>query len=171
MSMTLIETKTVGTAVASLEFTSIPADFTDLYFLSSSRSTRTNSTNDSMIIKLNGTEGEMRRLFGTGSSASSDSLATMTALISTNATTANTFSNDSVYIANYTASTNKSLSVDSVSENNATAATQLIAAAAWSNSAAVTSVSFAPVNGDLVVGSTISLYGITKGSDGIVTTS
>ena len=172
MTMTLIETKTLGTAAASLEFTEIPQTFTDLLVVSSARSTRTGSTDDSMVIKLNGSDGTARRLFGGGSgSGFSDSTLQIVAFISTNATTSNTFSNDSFYIPNYTASTNKSVSIDSVSENNATAATQLISAGLWSSTAVVNALSFTPLNGNLVAGSTISLYGILKGSDGIVTTS
>ncbi len=171
MTMTLIETKTLGTAAASIEFTSIPQDYTDLVILSSSRSSRTAQINDQMNIKLNGIDGSMRNLFGNGSAVFSQAPAQMTAFMSTDLATASTFSNDSIYVANYTSSTNKSLSIDSVTENNATAAIQAIGAGLWSNTAAVTSITFTPINGNFVAGSTMSLYGILKGSDGIVTTS
>jgi hypothetical protein len=169
-AMTLIETKTLGTAQASIEFTSIPQDYTDLVILSSSRSSRTAQINDQMNIKLNGIDGSMRNLFGTGSAVASQQPAQMTAFMSTDLATANTFSNDSIYVANYTSSTNKSLSIDSVTENNATAAIQAIGAGLWSNTAAVTSITFTPLNGNFVAGSTMSLYGILKGSDGVTTT-
>jgi hypothetical protein len=61
--------------------------------------------------------------------------------------------------------------VDTVSENNATAAFQRIIAGLNNSTAAITSINFFPSSGNFVAGSTISLYGITKGSDGIVTTS
>jgi len=169
-AMTLIETKTLGTAQASIEFTSIPQDYTDLVILSSSRSSRTAQINDQMNIKLNGSDGSMKNLIGTGSAVFSQEPGQMTAFVSTDLATASTFSNDSIYVANYTSSTNKSLSIDSVTENNATAAIQAIGAGLWSNTAAVTSITFTPLNGNFVAGSTMSLYGILKGSDGVTTT-
>ena len=84
--------------------------------------------------------------------------------------TANTFGNSVIYIANYAGSTYKSFSKDSITENNATAADQGVGAGLWSNTAAITSLSLT-VTSNMVAGSTFSLYGITKGSDGIVTTS
>ena len=173
--MKLIETKTLGTAAASIEFTSIPQTFTDLVCLISSRSNRA-AVNDDLRIRLNGATTDLtsRVLNGDGSAAVSysdttwDSLAIQSAASSTS----NTFGNSQVYISDYRGATNKVISVDSVSENNATAATQRLAAGLWSNTAAITSVLFSPVLGtDFVAGTTISLYGITKGSDGIVTTS
>ena len=77
-----------------------------------------------------------------------------------------------MYIPNYTGSTNKSISVDSVTENNATNNLMNIQAGLWSNTAAITSILFtSDTAGGFLAGSTISLYKITKGSDGIVTTS
>jgi hypothetical protein len=172
MTMTLIETKTVGTAVSSLAFTSIPADFTDLLVLISSRSTRSNSGDDSMVIKLNTVDGAgSRRLYGSGSAAFTDVTVPMTILISTDQNTSNTFANSSVYIPNYTVSLNKAVMVDNVSENNASYAVQQLGANLWTSTAVVNALSFTPLNGNLVVGSVFSLYGILKGSDGIVTTS
>jgi hypothetical protein len=88
-----------------------------------------------------------------------------------NAVTANTFGNIQIYFPNYAGSTNKSYSVDSVTENNETVAYQTILAGLWSNTAAITTATFTAESGNFAIGSTISLYKITKGSDGIVTTS
>ena len=65
------------------------------------------------------------------------------------------------------------MSVDAVGENNATQAFQIISAGLWANTAAITSIQLIPQSGGgtFVADSTVSLYGITKGSDGIVTTS
>ena len=171
MTMTLIETKTLGTAAASIEFTSIPQDGTDLYFLISAR------TNDpgleDLYISLNGSTSDFtsRNLDGGGASASSNTTARYLGTVNGAAQTANTFGNISVYIPNYSGATNKSFSVDAVTENNATTAIQTIAAGLWSNTEAITSVAFTPSAGSLLADTTISLYKITKGSDGIVTTS
>jgi hypothetical protein len=171
MTMTLIETKTLGSNQATIEFTSIPQDGTDLLILAAVRTTRSDAGNDNIDLTMNG-GGTITaiRLAGTGSSVFTDSTSTVRAYVTSALNTANTFGNASFYIPNYTASQNKSVSVDSVTENNATAAIPAIHASLIANTAAITSLTFDAI-GDLVTGSTISLYKITKGSDGIVTTS
>ena len=75
--------------------------------------------------------------------------------------TASTFGNTEIYIPNYTLSANKSVSIDSVGENNATAALSVLVAALWSNSAAISSISIASQNGTLLLQfSTAYLYGV-----------
>jgi hypothetical protein len=173
MSMTLIETKTLTSAAASIEFTSIPQTFTDLVFLISARSSRS-ALGDSLLLQFNGSSSGFsgRYLDGTGSARGTGTQARFGATFPGATATANTFGNGSLYIPNYTGSTNKSYSVDGVTENNATTAFQIIYAGLWSNTAAITSVLFQPDTGpNIVADSTISLYGILKGSDGIVTTS
>jgi hypothetical protein len=174
MTMTLIETKTLGTAAASIEFTSIPQTFTDLLIVSSLRSTR-NAGIDTSIIRFNGitTGYSLRELGGDGAAAFTGSSSTAGAGLATDAAnTANTFANNSCYIPNYAGSTNKSFSTDTVNETNATTAYQILLANLWSNTAAITSFILTPnVGPNWAAGSTVSLYGITKGSDGIVTTS
>jgi hypothetical protein len=85
--------------------------------------------------------------------------------------TSNTFASSSLYIPNYAGSNQKSSSLDDVAENNATASIQEIVAQLWADTAAITSITLTANSGNFVVGSTVSLYGILKGSDGIVTTS
>ena len=172
MTMTLIETKTLLSAAASLEFTSIPQDGTDLLLLTSIRSDRDSGSYDLYKIQLNGsneiTSG--RILEGNGSSAASESrIEVGVQPISLN--TSNTFNNGSHYIPNYTSSAAKSFSGDSVSEQNGTKAGQLLTAGLWNNTSPITSLKVVSGVGNLIAGSTISLYGILKGSDGIVTTS
>jgi hypothetical protein len=170
--MKLIESKTLGTAQASIEFTSIPQTFTDLIVLFGIRS---GAGVIDLKLEFNGvtTGYTQRRIYGTGAVAVSDTGNTTYGGISNEAgTTANTFSNTSIYIPNYAGSTNKSFSVDTVSENNAATAYQAIAAVLWSNTAAITSLKIEAFSvSNFAVGSTVSLYGVLKGSDGIVTTS
>ena len=175
--MKLIESKTLATAAASIEFTSIPQDATDLVLLMSGRSARTSDGRDEVFIRFNGDSGANytnRALRGSGSAA--DSVTNPTTSISrvnlpSSTTTSNTFGNGIIYILNYTALVAKSVSVDNVMENNATFSFQEIVAGLWNNTAAITSISFTPEVANFEAGSTISLYKITKGSDGIVTTS
>jgi hypothetical protein len=169
MTMTLIETKTLGAAAASIEFTSIPQDGTDLVALLSQRNS---GDNVGVVLSFNtGGAYTRRRLLGDGSATSSDT-PTNDVLQSASVFTANTFSNSSIYVPNYTGSTSKSYSVDTVTENNATTSYQALYAGLWDGTAAITTLKLTAGGGfNFVAGSTVSLYKVTKGSDGIVTTS
>jgi hypothetical protein len=173
--MQLIESKTLGTAQASILFTSIPSTFTDLVAVLSIRTNRSPQKDDLIAIKINGvtTNQSERELFGDGSSrGSSSGLGAIYSYANSTGATSNTFGNSSVYIPNYTAAVAKSFSVDSVNENNATGAYQSILAGLWNSTAAITSLEFYPLYGTTMdSGSIISLYGVLKGTDGIVTTS
>jgi hypothetical protein len=174
MTMQLIETKTLATAAAAIEFTSIPQTFTDLVIVMSCRTDRAAGV-DGINGNINGSSANFtsRNLIGDGSVSSSNSTSVGTLGLATDSlNTANTFGNSVAYITNYTAATNKSISSDQVIENNAAASFQILRAILWSNTAAITSINFVPQNGtNIVAGSTISLYGVLKGSDGIVITS
>jgi hypothetical protein len=172
MTMQLIETKTLGTAAASIEFTSIPQNFTDLVVLSSLRSSRA-STVEIVKLEFNAvtTGYTYRELVGDGGvAASSTGSYTRFALIPGTSNTANTFSNDINYIPNYTASAAKTFSTDSVNENNATgqfSAYINIVANAWTGTAAITSFKLTNFfSSNFIAGSTVSLYGVLKGSGG-----
>ena len=174
MSMTLIETKTLATTAASIQFTSIPQDGTDLYFLLSLRSSDTNTA--ALRVYPNGSSTNLtaRILYGSGTafaSANQTNGVMILGGLSTVGDTSFSFSNASVYIPNYSGSTNKSFSTDGANETAGSEAFQGIGAGFWSSTAAITSVTFLGNTGNLEIGSTISLYKITKGSDGIVTTS
>jgi hypothetical protein len=173
MTMTLIETKTLGSAAASIAFTSIPQDGTDLVFLASARSAVA-ATNDIVLVSFNSSTSNFSGIFldGSGSGTSTGSFARIGGNANGNTSTANTFSNFSLYAPNYSGSSNKSYSVEYVSENNATAAFQLIFAGLWSNTSAISSVTFTTNSAsNFAVGSTVSLYKITKGSSGGVVVS
>lgn len=171
--MKLIETKTLTGTAASIEFTSIPQTYTDLLVLVSLRGTTSQIYILTDIFFNGSTTGfSSRGLEGNGSSAVSYTNSTIYINAGNGATsTANTFSNHSIYIPNYAGSTNKSVSVDGVSENNATTAYASIQAGLWANTAAITSIQIKARADSFVAGSTVSLYGIKSGSDGIVTVS
>jgi len=175
MSLTHIETIELGSSQASITFSSIPQDYDDLVLVHSIRTARNNNVRDQLVLSLNGSGSNFSviKLDGNGSSAGSQSYAVgRFAQVSTTNATSNTFGNGSLYISNYTASQNKSFSADSVSEDNGSTAYQSIYAGLWSNTSAVTSLSFVSADAfDLLSGSTASLYGVTAGGDGTVTTS
>lgn len=171
MTMTLISTVTVGSGgAASIDFNSIAGTFTDLCILVSARSNRSGVNNDNVGIKFNGvtTNQIARKLWGTGSSVGSDTDSVIFANATGNAATASTFGNGSFYIPNYAGSTNKSVSIDTTSENNATGLFMFLQAGLWSSTAAITSISLYPAAGGTSWDqySTASLYGILKGSGG-----
>ena len=170
--MKLIETKTLASSAGSIEFTDIPQNFTDLYILTSLRCNSGGTWVDAALRFNDSTTNYSERgLFGNGASTGTFTSTGVVVRIPTPGFTANTFSNDSVYIPNYTGSSAKSVSIDNVTENNGTTSLQQITAGLWNDSSAITKIVFLGSSGDLSAGSTISLYKITKGSDGIVTTS
>lgn len=160
MTMQLISTITVGSGgAASIEFTGIPQDGTDLLVISSLRHSVDNA-GGTLSFNTGGTFTR-RRLLGTGSAASSDT-ATVDYQVNTSTSTASTFASGAIYVPNYTSGAAKSYSVDSVNENNASLANQSIIAGLWSETAAITSVTLTPGSGNFVQHSTASLYKITK---------
>jgi len=180
MTMTLIETKTLGTATAAIEFTSIPQTFTDLCVKISGRASGTGGARDDLRITINADTGSnyaYRRLIGydsnqvLGEGSSGTPAGIQVFPITANGGTSNTFSNNEIYFPNYTSATTKGFSGDSTAENNSSSSWILgIFAFRYTTTSPITSIRFAP-NSDFMVGSTISLYGILKGSDGIVVAS
>ena len=173
--MQVIQHQELGSAQASIVFSSIPQTFTDLLFVLSMRGNRS-SQNEYAQIRPNGlnTNLTVRYLFGDGSSAGSNSDGPQPAVfVNGNTSTANTFSNSSIYIPNYAGSSAKSMSIDSTTETNATAALMGIAAGLWNSTAAITSLELHPAAGGttFLQFSSATLYGIRRGSDGIVTVS
>jgi hypothetical protein len=160
-----IATTTVGSGGAStISFTSIPGTYTDLLLVYSLRSS---TSGEDSLIKFNGSSSNFssRSLKGDGSSASSgnrsDNVFSASQVYSTY--TANTFSNGSIYIPNYAGSNNKSFSIDTVLENNATSASSELRAGLWSNTAAITSITLENyAAGNYVQYSSATLYGISK---------
>lgn len=163
--MKLIATSNLASA-NTITFSSIPTTFTDLVVLISVRSV----SSPFLGLGFNGSTSSFanRQLTGDGTNAASTSRSdTFIGYISGSGDTANTFGNFAIYIPNYQGSTNKSFSVDGVGETNAQGAYQQIVAGLWSNTAPITSIElFQWSSGNFDTGTTASLYGILKGSDG-----
>jgi hypothetical protein len=159
-------TVTVGSGgAATIQFTSIPASFTDLRLVWSARSARVNNTDD-MVIGFNGVNTNLtgQYLWGTGSAtASGTDTQVLVGEYPTANSTASIFSNCEVYIPNYAGSTNKSFLADTVGENAASLSYTTFAHALWSQTTAITSITLKTGSGsNLVQYSTASLYGIKK---------
>jgi hypothetical protein len=160
---TLISSVTLGSAASSIDFTSIPATYTDLLVSVSARGS-TAGVIENIVIQFNGatTQFTDRLLSGNGSAAQSDNDTNIRVKMPAATATASTFGNAYFYVPNYAGSTNKSVSVDAVTENNATLAVSQLSAALWSNTAAITSVKIKADAGNLVQYSTAYLYGISN---------
>jgi len=162
-----IATVTVGSGgAANVEFTSIPGTYTDLLVKWSARSVA--DTADQSLTFNGSTSGYSMKLARaldgniTGSEGNSgQSSDTRAGYNPKSSYTANTFGNGELYIPNYAGSSNKSLMIDSVAENNSSAAYLMqIHAGLWANSAAITSMKFTPATGNYAQYSIFYLYGI-----------
>ena len=167
----LIEKYTVGAGgVSSVTLGSggtIPQTYTDLVVRVSVRTGR-GYLSDALYMKFNGSStgytnkdltydnggvSSYTDLFGVGYSMNTQG----------NAGTASVFSNQEIYIPNYAGNSNKSVSTNSVVENNGTDARVEMSAFLWSNTAAITSITFTNNSAtNFAQYSTFYLYGILK---------
>ena len=161
----LLEKITVGAAGASsVTFSSIPqTGYTDLVIKSSAR---TVSGGPVYVFQFNGssTGWSYKSLegYGSGTPASAGSSNAYSGVVE-GSNTANTFNNNEHYIPNYAGSSYKTISCDSVTENNGTAAYATFYANSWSNTAAIASITITPSNAtNFVQYSTFYLYGVAK---------
>jgi hypothetical protein len=168
MTMQLISTVTVGAGnAAEISFTGIPQTFTDLLLVVSLRNNN-NSVVDFAGLKFNTltTNHSSFALTGTGTAVNRDSRSSFWLPINGDTSTANIFSNSSIYIFNYTAATSKTISTDGATENQIAQAWQSIIGGLWANTAAINSLALYGAGTVFLQNSTASLYGITKGSGG-----
>lgn len=168
----------ISSPAASITFSNIPQTYTDLKLVISARNNDTNGAGNIMM-GFNGSTSSFTNKFiqgGGSGTAGSSSVAQMIGDMDTAAETASTFNNIEVYIPNYRSSNYKSFISDSVMENNATTAYQMLTANLWSNVSPITSIEITnrSAGKSFVSGSTFYLYGIsnvtstTKATGGIV---
>jgi hypothetical protein len=162
----LIASSTVGSGgAATITFSSIPSTFTDLCVKLSLRNDNANTIPRSVFIGFNGTSTNEsgRYLLGYNTSAQSGTLASDMYIVyglQEAGTTASTFASSELYIPNYASSNYKSSSADGVIEGNTSVAQLAFTANLWSNTAAITSITFTPEVGNFVQYSTAYLYGV-----------
>jgi hypothetical protein len=160
---------TVGSGGAtSVTFTGISGTYTDLVLYGSTRDDRGAFGNSPYgITTVNGSAvagASVKNLGGNGSSAFSESYSQVWAGQSSRVGhTANTFGSSYIYIPNYIGTTNKLVSQDGVSENNAAEAGLSLAASTFNSSAAITSFVVAPLYATTFQQySTFYLYGVSN---------
>jgi hypothetical protein len=154
---------------ATIDFTSIPATYTDLKVVYSIRDTAAGVNGGNLKVTYNGstTTYTNKLLYGSGAAAGSTNSGTTFAdagigtSMPSAGNTASVFSNCEVYIPNYLSSNYKSASIDSVGENNTSTAYSGLDAALWSTTSAITQIT-ATAGTLFTQYSTATLYGISK---------
>ena len=160
-----ISTVTVGSGGASsIVFSSIPQTYNDLIIKYSARN---DSANGTLLVKYNtdGTAGNYlyRQIFGDGSAAYNDTQSDLFfGTVPRSTYTASTFGNGEIYIPNYSSSSQKSATTDSVSENNATTSIASLWAGKWTGTAPISNITLYLYTGAFVQYSSATLYGIRK---------
>lgn len=153
-----IETKTLGTAVATVTFNSVSQAYTDLVLVSSVKM----STQSAGYIRFNsdsGTNYSATRLLGSGSSAITDRAANQTYIDAMYHNNSN-FGMSIINILNYSnATTNKSVLVRWSSEGSSDQYTDATVGL-WRSTASITAISLINPSGNFSIGSTFTLYGI-----------
>jgi hypothetical protein len=168
---TLIDKSILGSTATSVTFSSIPATYTDLKLVASIRTDRTASAAENIRVQFNSDTGSVYSaiiLDSDGTSAYSSSNSTQASILSgygnTDLTTSDTFGNFEMYIPNYLSTTAaKSISSDSVVENNATLGFNVLIAGLWNpgTQAAINSIKLFPQLGpNFKINSSFYLYGI-----------
>lgn len=170
MGMKLIQHYTVDnpSGQSSIEINTIPQIYTDLYLVLSLRNNRGDYADYFNYLKFNGsTTGYTTKTFGGWGTGSPYSTTDRFGIIQGNNSTANIFDNSSVYISNYASNLEKNYALDGVTENNATGSAIKIAAGLWSGTTGISSIEIISAFGTLLLqNSSVTLYGITAGSDG-----
>ena len=168
---TLISSATVGSGgTSSIDFTSIPSTYTDLCLVISARSAYS-AVKDDILFKLNTatTNFSTRYLYANGSTntQASSTYAAGYAGFAVGATaTASTFSNNTLYISNYTSSSNKAFLVDTVNENSSTNAYMMLLAGLWANTSTINQITLYSANSaNFAQYTTAYLYGIKNSQE------
>jgi hypothetical protein len=168
---TLISSSTLAsTGTSDFIFSSIPNTYTDLLIKISARLTGA-TTQDSMYVRFNGSSGgtdyQEINLRGNGTTAAGNFPGTNQEYVVVgnalpgSSSLAQTFSNTSLYIPNYSSSTKKSLSVEAVNANNTTTAYLYLVSGLWNLTNAITSIKFTSASAySFAQHSSFYLYGI-----------
>ena len=161
-TFTKIATVTVGSGGASsIEFTSISSSYTDLNLLVSGRTTESTSYGY-FTLDFNGAGSfSYKRLLGYSTGVNSS---TGSPFVSNNTPVTGAFGNASIYIPNYSRSSQKSFSIDTITEANSGASESALAAllaGLWSDSSAITYIKLTPWSSQTFLQyTTATLYGI-----------
>jgi hypothetical protein len=152
---------TVGAGGAStITFSNIPQNYTDLVLKLSGRTSESYNY-ASYTINLNGSAAGFtgKDLYGIGTNPGSANRTVTYYNLNGSPSTVNTFSNIEMYFPNYAGATNKSFSMDAISEDNSNLNNASLIAGLWSNITAINRITLTGTN-NFVQYSTATLYGI-----------
>lgn len=158
---TLINSNTLGSATASVTFSSIPATYTDLVLVVDYS---LNVSNSSLFVRLNGDTGSNysnTRISGTGSVASSGRGSNADQARITADTTAQSSSTRQLVTLNFMDYSNSTTYKTFLTRYNSTGGTEAFVDL-WRSTAAITSVQIKGYDGTAIIesASTFKLYGI-----------
>lgn len=158
-----IASTTLGSDTASVTFSGIAADWTDLVLVTSCRSSRA-AASDDIYVQFNGDTGSnysRTYVYGNGSSALSGRGSNVTkfywAYVPANSATAGVYSADVLHIMSY-ANTNVYKTGLSLTSDAGVLVQRQVGL--WRSTSAITSIFIDADAGDLKAGSTFSLFGI-----------
>jgi hypothetical protein len=163
----LISSQTLGSAAATVTFSSIPATYTDLVLRISNRSTAAGTVLASALIFNSSSTANYSStiLEGNGTSGSSFRMTSDTQAytydINAADSTSNTFSSGEIYVPNYAGTVAKPFGVFGTSENNDAFSRIRASANLWGLTDAITSITIQMYGGsNFATGSSFYLYGI-----------
>lgn len=172
MTMELIATQTVGAGGGNITFSSIPQTFTDIFIEMSVRSGAAQNFDFGMLTINgygNGHYTRELRVENTTRNAGSwgNTSWFIIGMFPGASQPANWFGTTTVMFPNYSITGNKTMNAESGSRANATGSSVTMISGGYQNqTAAITSLTIFAASASLAQNSTVSLYGITKGSGG-----
>jgi hypothetical protein len=163
-----IQTYTLTSTTASVTFSNIPQNYTDIKIVASARTARSDN-GDYALLSLNGSEANSGVTFwGYGTTVATSNTTNNVLIVPGNTATSSVFGNLELYCPNYTNSGNKTVSTDSSAEDNTVSSNgNSIGSLLWSSgsaaTSAVTSITLTGRFGSFLSGSTFTLYGVSNG--------
>ena len=159
-----IQSYNLTSASSSVTFSNIPQTYTDLVIKISVRQTAAFPFS-TFLLSLNSTTTSFTVRYGEGdgaTAASGTSPARYVMYANAANSTTNAFSCGEIYFPEYKSSNFKNYIVDAAGEQNAATSYIDTVSGLWSNTSAITSITFTPASGNFDTYSSFHLYGISK---------
>lgn len=163
-----------SSSVSSITLGTIPTTYNDLYIVASLKTTTGTSGWYDILWRPNNDSSNyaQRMVYGSGTSYTNLAENSFNTRISSAASSSvSVYGSTTIYIADYTSTNPKSVIFDTISENNGAQAFQGVTAGLYSGGSAITSFTLVALSGNIERYSSITVYGVLKGSSGGVTVS
>lgn len=160
--------------VSSITLGAIPTTYNDLYIVASLKTTSGTSGWYDIIWRPNNDSGNynQRMVYGSGTSYTNLAENSLNTRISSAASSSiSVYGSTTIYIADYTSTNPKSVIIDTISENNGAQAFQGVTAGLYSGTSPITSFTVVALSDNIERYSSITIYGIRRGTSGGVTVS